>query len=388
MSIFLPGGAPKPKMSESSQLDALRVRVVIVYHPGYNPPKLMFMLAAYEAPSGQCASPSTWFLRTTKTGFFVYAAPIPSCLRPTMLPHLSPIITCTVPSWNAGVPYRWKPALSYLLAWTPPRLVPAHWVMGPICPSPAFTPSDYSTVVKTADSQCAVTGAKSRLENCHLVPEAEEPWWILRDINVLTQNHQGINSPPNCLSLRVDLHGAGMDKGDFVFAPYNGKMVCICLTEGLADFAADYHLRAVAIPARIHPLNLYVRFAWGLFEASQYLLGVLSDNPLVDIIEPELLNDGGDKKPGAERPLSDDDDDMEEYSDDAAPEPPLDVYNWTERDITFAEGLDAQLQDNPPQYEAAQYEVLDIYPGYSQALRLAHEYRQQHPEVSAVRSAR
>jgi hypothetical protein len=29
-----------------------------------------------------------------------------------------------------------------------------------------------------------------------------------------------------------------------------------------------------------------------------------------------------------------------------------------------------------------------MYPGYSKAMRLQHEYRMQHPEVSAVRSAR
>jgi hypothetical protein len=37
---------------------------------------------------------------------------------------------------------------------------------------------------------------------------------------------------------------------------------------------------------------------------------------------------------------------------------------------------------------AAPYEAADMYPGYSKAKRLQHEYRMQHPEVSAVRSAR
>jgi hypothetical protein len=33
-------------------------------------------------------------------------------------------------------------------------------------------------------------------------------------------------------------------------------------------------------------------------------------------------------------------------------------------------------------------EAADMYPRYSKAMRLQHEYRKQHPEVSAVRSAR
>ncbi|KAJ7919477.1 hypothetical protein B0H13DRAFT_245291 [Mycena leptocephala] len=284
-------------------------------------------------------------------------------------------------------------------AWTPPKVLPAHWdlpAMGTNAAHPASSASTYSAVVKTADDRCAVTGAVSRLEATHLVPEAEAPWWTLRGMNALTNNLTGINSPANCLALRADLSGLGMAEGDFVFAPYAGAAVCVCLTNALPDFAAEYHLRAVCMPRRIHPLNVYVRFAWGVFRKLRIVLHELAWHRDVAIVEEPDLSDGmptdGRKRKRTQdedegRLLSDGDDDESPQgsSDAAAREPPFDLYNWTERDLEMAERLDAGLHGRPlaPYEEAA-----DMYPGYSKAMRLQHEYRMQHPEVSAVRSAR
>lgn len=194
----------------------------------------------------------------------------------------------------------------------------------------------------------------------------------------LTGNPQGINSLPNCLATRADLSGQGMDQGHFVFAPYAGKAVCVCLTNGMPDFAADYHLRAVKIPARINPMNVYVRFAWGLFRALPNVLRELANRPDVVIIaEPAFLPasdrtpatkrqrtegksaprgtqernaDGGNEKQEQddEAPmLTDDDGSHQELSDDAALERPLELYTLTERDLEAAEGLDADLDGRP-----------------------------------------
>jgi hypothetical protein len=169
----------------------------------------------------------------------------------------------------------------------------------------------------------------------------------------LTNNAGGINSPPNCLALRADLHGAGMDEGHFVFAPYKGEVVCVCLTTELADFAVEYHLRAIKMPRRIHPMNVYVRFAWGLFRGFQTLLRELSwDRSVVTIKEPRF----SDIAPASKRKRSkdddasrddDDDDSPQESSDDNALEPPLDLDAWTERDVTMAEAIDADLDSRP-----------------------------------------
>ncbi|KAF8988230.1 hypothetical protein BDZ89DRAFT_1173894 [Hymenopellis radicata] len=128
--------------------------------------------------------------------------------------------------------------------------------------------------------------------------------------------------------MRADLNAQGMDLGHFVFAPYAGMAVCVCITDDLADFAAEHHLRAVNIPARIHPVNV---------------------------------------------------------SDDAALESPLITAVWTDRDIQVAEQIDAGLDGRP----LAPYEqAMGLYPGFSKVMHLVNKYWREHPEVSAVRSAR
>jgi hypothetical protein len=179
-------------------------------------------------------------------------------------------------------------------------------------------------------------------------------------MNALTNNLTGINSPANCLALRADLSGLGMAEGDFVFAPYAGAAVCVCLTNALPDFAAEYHLRTVRMPRRIHPLNVYVRFAWGVFRKLRIVLHELACHRDVVIVEEPDLPDGmptdGRKRKRTQdededegRLLSDGDDDEspKESYEDAEREPPLDLYNWTERDLEMAERLDAELHGRP-----------------------------------------
>jgi hypothetical protein len=55
MSILLAGSAPKPAKARSNELYGRES--VIVYHPGYDPPKLLIILVAFEAPSGHCGVP-------------------------------------------------------------------------------------------------------------------------------------------------------------------------------------------------------------------------------------------------------------------------------------------------------------------------------------------
>ncbi|KAJ7361082.1 hypothetical protein DFH08DRAFT_951697 [Mycena albidolilacea] len=420
MSIFLAGGDPKPVKDTSDELDS--TETVNIYHPGYSSLKLMLMLVAFEAPSGQRGIPFSVVLDACR----ILANNQDGTLR-----VVDAYVDLTAPDDDSSLlppghyTYRVNggeacyAVCASFRAWTPPRVLPPHWdlaAMGARAAHPWSTASTYSTVVKVADGRCAVTGDVSRLENSRLVPEGEAAWWILRGMNGITNNAGGINSPPNCLALRADLNAAGMDKGHFVFAPYQGAPVCVCLTREVADFAVEYHLRAIKMPRRIHPMNVYVRFAWGLFQAFQTLLRDLSwDQSVVTVKEPNFLdvppepkrrrtegNDtrrdeqganagGGHKEQGQEQDNADDDDDdddddsPQESSDDNAHEPPLDVETWTERDVEIAEGLDAELDGRPlAPYE----EQAGMYRGYSKAIRLKRKYREQHPEVSAVRRAR
>ncbi|KAJ7367543.1 hypothetical protein DFH08DRAFT_1070431 [Mycena albidolilacea] len=372
MSIFLVGGASKPVKATSNELDARKS--VSVYHPGYSPPKPMMILVAFEAPSGQCGVPfsvvldACRILANNKDGTLRVLDADADLTAPddgeSLLPpgHYTYRVT--------GGEARYAVCTSFR-AWTPPNVLPAHWdlaAMGAIATHPDSSATTYSAVVKGADGRRAATGDASRLETSHLVPEAEEPWWILRRMTALTNNPGGINSPPNCLALRADLNGAGMDEGNFVFAPYEGAAVCVCLTKAMADFAVEYHLRAIV-----------------LRELSRNRSVVTVEEPNFSDVTSALKRKRAQGNDDEGPLLSDDDDGPQESSDDAALEPPLDVYTWTERDLEFAEGLDADLHGRP----LARYEqAADMYPGYSKVIRLQHEYRKQHPEVSAVRSAR
>ncbi|KAJ6625141.1 hypothetical protein B0H10DRAFT_2003871 [Mycena sp. CBHHK59/15] len=383
MSIFLAGGDSKPVKDTSDELDA--TETVNIYHPGYSSLKLMLILVAFEAPSGQRGVPfsvvldACRILANNQDGTLGVVDADVDLAPPDDDKSLLPPGHYTYRVTGGEVCYA---VCTSFRAWTPPRVLPSHWdlaAMGARAAHPRSTASTYSTVVKVADGRCAVTGDVSRLKNSHLVPEGEAPWWILRGMNTITNNAGGINSPPNCLALRADLNGAGMDKGHFVLAPYNGTAVCVCLTTEMADFAVEYHLRAIKIPPRIHPMNVYVRFAWGLFRGFQTLLRDLSrDQSVVIIQEPNFSDvtpppkrkptegnharreeqegntDGGDKKQGhgqgnaGEGPLlTDDDDSPQESSDDNVLEPSLDVDTWTERDVEIAEGLDAHLDGRP-----------------------------------------
>ncbi|KAJ6483990.1 hypothetical protein C8R45DRAFT_1075294 [Mycena sanguinolenta] len=380
MSIFLPGGDSKPVKDTYNELDA--TETVNIYHPGYSELKLMLILVAFEAPSGQRGIP-----------FFVVldACRVLANNKDGTLRVVDANVDLTAPDDDSSLlppghyTYRVPGDACYAIctsfrAWTPPRVLPSHWdlvAMGARAAPPRSTNSTYSAVVKATDGRCAVTGDVSRLENSHLVPEGETAWWNLRDMNAITNNPLGIHSPPNCLALRADLNGAGMDNGHFVFAPYKGAAVCVCLTAEMADFAVEYHLRAVKMPRRIHPMNVHVRFAWGIFRGFQTLLHTLSRDPsVVTVKEPNFPdvatalkhkriqgNDtrrdqqdanagGGHNKQGqeqgnADEGLTHDDDSPQESSDDNALEPPLDVEIWTERDVEIAEALDADLDGRP-----------------------------------------
>ncbi|KAJ7825361.1 hypothetical protein B0H14DRAFT_2368949 [Mycena olivaceomarginata] len=396
-NVFLGGGLPKPEKPASDVLDTRQD--VSVYHPGYNSRPLLLFLVAFLAPSGSCGVPFSVVLDacrilannkdgtlrvmdddidlTTPDDEKTLLSPGSYTYHVTGGENVSPLCVCTS-----------------FRAWTPPKVVHSHWdldVMGATAAYQASSASTYSTAVKWDDGRCAVTGDCSRLQSSHLVPETEEAWWTLRGMSGLTRNPKGINSPPNCLATRADLNGPGMDQGHFVFAPYAGKAVCVCLTDEMPDFAADYHLRAVNIPARIHPMNVYVRFAWGLFRASLHVLGEFAKLPDVVIVAEPTFLPASDGPPATKRPrteakpmphgeqernadrgdekqehddeapmLTDDDGSHRESSGDAALERPFELYTLTDRDLEVAEGLDADLVDGRPLSEQCDGYLIDF----------------------------
>ncbi|KAF7322375.1 hypothetical protein HMN09_00015400 [Mycena chlorophos] len=382
--MFVDRGPPKP-VKDTSKTPS-RSEFVWIGHPGYDPPALLLQLVAYEGPSGQRGVPLSLALDACRIladnkdgslrveGTKVDLAGVSEDEEEFLF--LSPGLYTY---HAAGGEERYAICASFR-AWSPPARLPARWdVMGAKAHNVSSTISDLSTFVKTSDGRCAVTGEVSRLENCHLVPRAEAKWWNLRDMALIT-NSSSVDSASNCLALRADLNGAGMDQGSFVFAPHQGVPACVCLTPDICDFAAEYHLRAITMPARIHPMNVYARFAWGIFRVAGPILRPLAkSSEFVMVAVP----------PSLRTTTSDDDDDDDDDDGTSASEPeyvrPLDLEVWTDREMQLIEEMDARLHSRPLEpYEA----VSGMYPGYSKALHLKREYKRQHPEVSAVRHAK
>ncbi|KAJ6632287.1 hypothetical protein B0H10DRAFT_1976872 [Mycena sp. CBHHK59/15] len=435
MSDVCNGDPCKPKSPQSNALPA--DEAVTVFHPGYTLPIPMLTLVAFDVGSGTRGVPFVVVLdacrilannldgtlRKMGSDIDLAASNTRSLLKPGLYTY---DVTTT-----GEARY---PICTAFHAWAPPAVLPPSWAgctMGATGDVPDSNLSNFSDVVKAIDRRCAVTGDTSRLESCHLIPAGEAPWWRYHNMGVKTNDFNGVNTPGNCLALRSDLNAAGMDQGHFVFAPYDDEAVCVCLTRKVADFAFDYHLRAVSLPDRIHPWNTYVRFAWGVFKASKNILHDFRRNPSKTVIVPEPIVLGKRKRGDEDEPddeedeqetnahgggkelgkaqdkvgkagkaqgdkdeellfsdvplLSDDDDSPDESLEDAAVQHPLDLCSWTKHDLKAAELMDASLKGRPlTSYE----EEAGMYPGYSDAMRRMYEYRKAHPEVSALRSAR
>ncbi|KAF8874911.1 hypothetical protein CPB85DRAFT_1346311 [Mucidula mucida] len=399
----------KPKSTQSPLVGYVRIQ-----HPGYQPPRLIAMLPVYRSPSGIDGIPFSFVLDAAQILANNQPGTLRVCGTPTDL---------TAPDNLSLLPpgdYEYRvttgearyPICTSFRAWSVPSVLPAHWditAMGGKV-TPPMMGTNASEKIKTEDGQCLMTGATSRLQSCHMVPKADEQWWNDNDMNVKTFATEGIDSSSNRLTLRADLIGPGMDAAGFVIISYGGSAVCVCMKSGFEDLASEYQFRTVKIPARIHPFNMYVRLAWNLFRMSHsLLLGLQSAKNVVTIKEETTTNapppakrkhigqpggtgDASEGLHGGESGNDGHDDDAphltdggESSEDEILHSPPLDVWRWTEHDLKGMEKLDATLSTRPlARYE----EATGMYPGYSQAMRLAQKYRQEHPEVSAVVHAR
>ncbi|KAJ7172047.1 hypothetical protein C8R46DRAFT_1348539 [Mycena filopes] len=420
-------GAPcKPKQVPSQPL---AFQTVIVFHPGYSPPIPMFTIPAYADGSGGYGVPYLAVLEACR----ILAQNLGGTLRQlNSAVDIQPVSPSSSrlqlkPGWytyNVAKEHGQRyPICTTFRAWAPPATLPPTWT-GPamgaarkVVVPPSTTSSAFSEVITTFDRRCAVTGNTSRLECCRLVPSSEAPWWRHHAMGPKINDISGLpTSPANCLALRADLTTAGLDSGHFVFAPYGdganeAAVVCLCLTRWVADFAADYHLRAVTLPERIHPWTTFVRFAWGVFKASEDILGEFRrhhDGPAVVLVPRRLVeptSSSSKRKPGDEDEDEDDDNDegerreskirrvveddgdsaQEQESSDEEVPVPFDLCHPTARDLAAAERIDAALHERPlAPYE----EASGMYPGYSRFLRLADEYKKSHPAVSALGEAR
>ncbi|KAF8214971.1 hypothetical protein K438DRAFT_1749079 [Mycena galopus ATCC 62051] len=234
-------------------------------------------------------------------------------------------------------------------AWTAPGTLPSYWkidAMG-LDDTRTWSPqTTYSTADKAPDGQCAVTGDISRLEYCHLVPKAEDTWWIRNAMRIRTTNPRGINAPPNCPALRADLNTLGMDQGHFVLAPYDGKA-------DLTTLAKDPSVVTIREP-ELDGAKSPAKRKRTMKDADRDEQGGSTRRDEQDGStgrdEQNGSAGGGDQKQhqdrgGADEGLQISDDDSPQESDDE--EPSLDLYNWTEHDLEMTEQMDAVLHGRP-----------------------------------------
>ncbi|KAF7316712.1 hypothetical protein HMN09_00404300 [Mycena chlorophos] len=170
------------------------------------------------------------------------------------------------------------PVLQSFSEFVPPATLPPHWQAVFLSKRPKLderSGSSVSDIVKSLDQACLVTGASSALECAHLIPRSQgsagTDWWGTSG-HLKNTGWSSVDNTANCITLRSDLKGSGLDQGHFVFAPYDGRLAVIFLTNEFADLAEHHHLRAVPIPDRILPMNVYVRFVWNILLQSQVLL--------------------------------------------------------------------------------------------------------------------
>ncbi|KAJ7461735.1 hypothetical protein B0H11DRAFT_2055790 [Mycena galericulata] len=411
---------------------------ITVFHPEITPPRPFLVLTVYPtspepgSPSGvlfNLVSDACTVLANNASGYLTpYYSPTPVTpeggllLAGNYMFHVDSIGTRTSP----------YPLCSEFKSWQPVYPVHQRWTMPGMTRDVSFSTgtswSVISTSVRIRDRRCAITGASSRLEASHMVPQAERHWFAYHSIALRADDRSNnINSVNNLISLRADLNGPGFNNGHFIIYPYNGALITTSLTDGAPDLAYELHFRQVILPPRIRAEYLYIRFAWSVFKIAQNLLDIFINFPgAVSISIPQKLHQfiaqskaakqqkpdagrsgqsgqsglgiqqgggGATDDRGAQRDVdgdvdsSHDDDDSQVHTDQDSQW--LDIYQLDERYIAALEAVDADIQRHPDNTElAADAERKGWYPGFSRAVRLAHEYRLGHPEVSAVGSAR
>ncbi|KAJ7639004.1 hypothetical protein FB45DRAFT_787579 [Roridomyces roridus] len=391
----------KPATGEASGLPYNNF--VNICHPGYHPNFLLGSIPAFTTPSGAQGV----FLGLVQDACRILANNREGVLRSQGLLMDGPpdrVLAAGEYTYHIAGDDQY-PICTTFRSWLFPESVPAHWAtsaLGIMAPYLSCSKTYYSQTTKNQDMRCIVTGETSRLDACHLVPHAEEDWWVFNSMSIKTFNPTGIDSPPNRVTMRCDLNGRTLDEGRFVFWPLSNQVVCICMHRDIADFAKEYHVRHVIIPQRVHHFNMYARFAYDIFRTFQDTLAQFakfgSAIPVLPI--PARVPKGKktantDANADVDMHVNDQDSDSLSTGNGSlgsipeesvhSPGPQYDLCRWTEEYVATAETIDAHMTGKPlePCHEDA-----GVYHGFSEPLRVAFEYRKAHPNISEVVHAR
>ncbi|KAF7302152.1 hypothetical protein MIND_00782100 [Mycena indigotica] len=359
-----------------------------IFHPAYDKPTEILHVATYPHPDDSDNDTHGLPLRIVLVFCFIIANNKKGLLREKDSGSdmgSGDVWLCygdyTYDLAESETPY---PICTTFSSWAIPVELPEGWgwsMMGSSSePPPASNQSNLSTLVKALDKACLLTGKTFGLETCHLVPRSERKWWNYNTMNAKLGNIEGIDSPQNCISLRGDLNGSGMDAGHFIFAPYRGYGVCVCLTNECRDVARDLNLSPLRLSDRLKPHCFFARCAWGLFKSQEKNLEALQHAQKVPIPE-ELRNRSNMSQAGGARKKSAGAGDRAKEGGDRAErgQDQMQIDNLkfdlsarpTDEELDQDEEIERelQLQASTPN-ELAQ----ELYPGFSNLNRLKVAY--------------
>ncbi|KAJ7137837.1 hypothetical protein C8R44DRAFT_766321 [Mycena epipterygia] len=321
------------------------------------------------------------------------------------------------------------PLYASFAVWKPPTLVPVRW-QGDVVSAPPLHSgaSDASTAVKVDDEACIMTGAVTGTNASYMVPRSEAKWFQSHYSTLKiwgADTAHDLNAPCNLVTLRSDLSLPGTDAGIFLFAPYAGGVVAVFPRNRGGDLAEKHHLQRVRLSDRVRRGYLYIQFVWNIFNFSAPGLSTAAAAIQQHLQPPSAkrppTRDGGLNR-DPKRPKSDTSNDgsgggsqkhaggsgSHKYvGDDSQRDSSLSTVEDGENapqteDVPMYDAKDAMLKDDACETLLLAYDAQDAmlkarggsltvhdiqagrYPGFSKARRLAHDYVQRNPHVSAV----
>ncbi|KAL8905276.1 MAG: hypothetical protein Q9207_002747 [Kuettlingeria erythrocarpa] len=171
----------------------------------------------------------------------------------------------TAPMSTSSPPHPYHyPVVPTFGEWTFPNgRLPGTWSTIAKRRSPGIASTSDTT--RSRDQCCRMTEAVEETDIAHIVPLAEESWFIRNDMirygNRHATSRPSINDDANTMLLRADLHRS-FDKRRFTFLPKKpGAVVTHVLeSESLRDIYHNVELNTIYIA----PEYLLARFAWTL----------------------------------------------------------------------------------------------------------------------------
>ncbi|KAJ7433551.1 hypothetical protein FB451DRAFT_319417 [Mycena latifolia] len=402
----MPPKAPKLRPAIDN-IPEVEPKSINIYHPGYNPPRLILKLFVSPLNPEENLPDSTNYglpCDLVLDACYILANNNAGTLRllggqSTFPKGMLPPGDYTFSMTGQGRAYRY-PLCRKFSRWTPLSSgAPPAWKFDKRVNGDneirRIKASSVSVLVKDHDKACLITGETDRLDCAHLVPSSEARWFTKHHFSQLAGDMRffTVNSPNNQLTLRADISARGIDKGHFCFYPYEKNWVAFWMGDGSLQLALEHNFRVVSLPQRLRAAYLFARFAWNVFLLANEFFSA-QEKTLV-FVEHDDKDDDDDlstgkaagrsgeckKRRAAEQQAGQA---TKKRRLDASPDDVPDLSQVTPIVLQKMKHLDSLLEAGDLEYD----EESDWYPGYSLAEELAYNYKLAHPAATDPGGAR